>query len=147
MAAAVWIGGGAFYALILHPALARVGRTPERSVLLAAAGREFGEVVRLAIVVFVATGVVLAYTRLTQPRLSTGYVLILALKVVLSLVMFWLARRIGRGKPARAVGDAQSPSARWWRQPQYQILFLGAVVYLLSLALRIVYEQSLGVPI
>src|SRR5438477_1286192 len=57
MAAVAWVGGSLFYAVVLTPAVTELGPTPERRSLLALAGREFREVVRLAIVVFVVTGV------------------------------------------------------------------------------------------
>jgi uncharacterized membrane protein len=144
MAAVAWVGGSLFYAIALTPAIEQLGPTPERLSLLGVASREFREVVRLAIVVFVVTGVVLAFTRLGQPRISTAYVVVLAVKVVLSLWMFWLAGRVGRG--ARAADESGKPVAAWWLRPQYLILELGALVYLLSLALRLLYEQSLGNP-
>src|SRR5262249_47445798 len=145
MAAVAWVGGSLFYALALTPAIEQLGPTPERLSLLGVASREFREVVRLAIVVFVVTGVVLAFTRLGQPRISTAYVVVLAVKVVLSLWMFWLAGRVGRG--TRATDKSDKPRIAWWLRPQYLILELGAVVYLLSLALRLLYEQSLGITV
>jgi uncharacterized membrane protein len=141
MAAVAWVGGSLFYAAVLNPALSEVGPTPERLSLVGVAGREFREVVRLAIVVFVVTGAVLAFTRMSQPRVPAAYVAVLTVKVVLSLWMFWLAGRIGRAPPA---GAKPRP---WWQRPQYLILGLGALVYLLSLALRVIYEAALGVPL
>ncbi len=141
MAAVAWVGGSLFYAVVLDPALSQVGRTPERLSLLAAMGIEFREVVRLSILVFVVTGAILAVTRLGQPHLSTSYVVVLGAKVVLSLWMFWLAGRVGKRREA---GDRGLLSA-WWLRPQYLILELGVVVYLLSIVLRAVYEQSSGV--
>jgi uncharacterized membrane protein len=140
MAAVAWVGGSLFYAVALNPALEEVGRTPERLTLLAVANREFREVVRLAILVFIITGGVLVFTRLSQPRLSTAYVAVLAIKIVLSLVMFWLAGRLGRGNANGSI--AKRPV--WWQRPQYLILELGTLIYLLSLTLRVLYERSLG---
>ena len=142
MAAVAWVGGSLFYAVVLTPAVSQLGPTPERRSLLVLANREFREVIRLAIVVFVVTGVVLAFTRLGQPRISTGYVAVLTVKVALSLWMFWLAGRVGLG--SRASEGVPKPIHAWWLRPQYLILELGAVVYLLSLALRLLYEQSVG---
>ncbi|HEX5414508.1 MAG TPA: hypothetical protein VFZ25_02505 [Chloroflexota bacterium] len=137
MAAVAWVGGSLFYAVVLTPSLEEVGPTPERLSLLSVVGREFREVVRLAILVFVVTGGILIFTRLSDPRVSTAYVVVLIVKISLSLAMFWLAWRIGHtagrgGKPA------------WWRRPQYLILELGVVVYFLSLLLRVLFEQTLG---
>lgn len=145
MAAAAWVGGSLFYVIALNPALERVGRTPERATLLAAVGREFREVVRLAILVFVVTGAILAVSRLSQPRITLSYVSVLALKIVLSLWMFWLAGRLDRPPTAPAGGSAAKDDRPHWRRPPYLILELGVLVYLLSLILRVLFEQSLGV--
>ena len=144
MAAVAWVGGSLFYVAALNPALDQMGRTPERQSLLAAIGDEFREVVRLSILVFVVTGVILAVTRLSQPRISSSYVVVLAVKVALSLAMFWLAGRIGKRPSTNQTGAPAKARTAWWLRPQYQILVLGAVVYLLSLVLRILYEQSFG---
>lgn len=140
MAAVAWVGGSLFYAVVLAPAVEEVGPTPERRALLAVVGREFGEVVRLSILVFVITGLILAYSRTSQPRISTAYIVVLVVKVALSLAMFWLARRVGRpGAPG-----AKRPL---WLTPPYVILELGIVVYFLSLVLRVLYEQTLTLPL
>jgi uncharacterized membrane protein len=139
LAAVAWVGGSMFYAAVLGPAVEEVGRTPERAALLAVAGREFREVVRLSILVFVVTGLILAYSRTSQPRVSTAYIVVLVVKVVLSLAMFWLALR--RGGPSTS--GAKRPL---WLTPPYLILELGVVVYFLSLVLRVLYEQTLTLP-
>lgn len=144
MAAVAWIGGSLFYLIALEPAISRVGRTPERLELLAAVGREFREVVRLAILVFVVSGAILAVTRLSQPRVSVAYAAVLALKVAVSVWMFWLAGRLASPAPGKPVKNPAEMSRPRWLRPQYLILELGALVYLLSLLLRVLFEQSLG---
>lgn len=144
MAAVAWVGGSLFFAVALNPALDQVGRTPERVSLLVAVSNEFREVVRLSILVFVVTGAILAVTRLSQPRLSMSYVAVLGVKVALSLWMFWLSGRIGKRSDAGNRGSVATWRSAWWLRPQYLILVLGAVVYLLSVVLRAVYEQSFG---
>lgn len=144
MAAVAWVGGSLFYVVALNPALDRVGQTPERLSLLSAVGVEFREVVRLSILVFVVTGVILAVTRLSQPRISVAYVAVLAVKVALSVWMFWLAGRIGKRANPDAVGLGARLESIWWLRPQYLILALGIFVYLLSVVLRVLFDQSLG---
>src|SRR5439155_22065654 len=133
-----WVGGSLFYAVALNPALAELGRTNERVSLVSAAGREFREVVRLSILVFAVTGFILAFSRLSEPRVTLPYVAVLAVKVMLSLWMFWLAGRISLPRVVRSDGPADSVA--WWRRAQSLILILGAVIYLLSLMLRVMYE-------
>ena len=144
MAAVTWVGGCLFYAAVLNPAMEEVGPTPDRVSLMSVAAREFREVVKLAILVFVVTGAILAVGRLSVPRVSTVYAVVLAIKIVFSLVMFWLAGRLG----VRTIGGSSAASFKvrpWWLRPQFLILELGTVVYLLSEVLRMLYEQSLTV--
>jgi uncharacterized membrane protein len=143
MAAIAWVGGSLFYAAALNPAMDEVGSTPERWSLLAVANREFREVVKLAILVFVVTGAILTVSRLSLPRVSTAYVAVLALKITLSLAMFWLAGRLGPRPGSASTSRSSMKRSPWWLRPQYAILELGAVVTLLSQVLRVLYEQSL----
>lgn len=147
MAAVAWVGGSLFYVVALNPALDQVGRTPERLSLVSAVGVEFREVVRLSILVFAVTGVILAVTRLSQPRISVAYVGVLAVKVVLSVWMFWLAGRLGKQPLSAGQGPLARLEAVWWLRPQYLILALGAIIYLLSVVLRVLFEQALGVAL
>ncbi|HLZ07653.1 MAG TPA: hypothetical protein VKT80_03630 [Chloroflexota bacterium] len=140
LAAAAWIGGSLFFAAALNPAMEQLGRTPERIALMVAANREFREVVRLSILVFLVTGGVLVFTRLGWSRIPNIYVAVLVFKAILSLVMFWLTGRIG----VEPRGSTASPGRRvWWLRPQYLILELGVVVYALSIALRLIYQDAL----
>jgi len=140
LAAAAWVGGSLFFALALNPAMEQLGRTPERIALVVAANREFREVVRLSILVFLVTGGVLIFTRLGWSRIPNIYVAVLVVKATLSLVMFWLTGRMG--VEAREAG-AVARRSRWWLRPQYLVLELGVIVYALSIALRLVYQDAL----
>jgi putative copper export protein len=140
MAAVAWVGGCLFYAAVLNPAMEEVGPTPERVSLFSVATREFRELVKVAILVFVATGAILAVDRLSVPRVTTVYAAILAIKIALSIGMFWLASRLG---PKPGIASSGSKNRPWWLRPQYLILELGTIVYLLSEVLRLLYEQSL----
>jgi hypothetical protein len=142
MAAVAWVGGCLFYAAVLNPAMEEVGPTPERTALFVVATREFREVVKLAILVFVVTGAILAVDRLSVPHVTTLYAVVLAIKISLSIGMFWLAGRLGP-RP----GGTSSKTRAWWLRPQYLILELGTIVYLLSEVLRLLYEQSLVVSL
>ncbi|HUX85713.1 MAG TPA: hypothetical protein VMW65_01820 [Chloroflexota bacterium] len=144
MAAIAWVGGSLFYVAAINPAVEQVGKTPDRLALLGAISREFREVVRVAIVVFVATGAVLVFSRLSFTRLSPTYVVVLAVKIVLSLWMFWLAGRLGPRVGEAAVSWLSKLPFAGWLRPQYVILLLGIVIVALSYVLRALYEQALG---
>ena len=151
LAAVAWVGGSLFYVLALTPALDRIGRTRERNELVAAVGREFRPLVRIAIVVFLFTGALLTFDRLSQPRVPVLYVAILALKVALSLWMFWLARRLESGEvgstgTAPASSVEPPPIRRRRVRPQALVLALGLAVYLLAITLKVVFEAALAGP-
>ena len=145
LAAVVWVGGSLFYLLALNPALALLGDFPERRALLDHIGRQFQEVVRLAIRIFVLTGVVLTVDRLTQPTITVAYVLVLGVKIALSLWMFWLAQQLRRRPGPSGVRGvtAQMRLGRDWLQSPNLLLMLGLVVYLLAEVLKVLFEQSL----
>ena len=153
LAAVVWVGGSLFYALALTPAFDRIGRTRERNELLSAIGQEFRQLVRLAIVVFLFSGAILTFDRLSQPRVTALYVGVLAVKVALSLWMFWLARRLEYSAPPRAdrmdstESNAEAvapPVHRRWPRPQTLVLALGLAVYLLAVVLKVIFENTLA---
>ena len=62
----------------------RVFRRSPGFSLVVVATREFREVVKLAILVFVVTGAILTVSRLSFPRVSAAYVAVLAVKLTLS---------------------------------------------------------------
>ena len=88
LAAAAWVGGAIFYLLVLAPALRMTPDIPR--MLSTIIGVEFRTIVATSIIVLVATGVVLAFNRLTEVELA--YTLALGFKVVLSIWMFLLVR-------------------------------------------------------
>jgi uncharacterized membrane protein len=143
VAAVVWVGGALFYALALTPALSKIGPTPAAAAISAAAGREFGGLVRLAVGVFLVTGAVLAFDRLTQPAATGAYAAVLGLKVALSLWTFWLARRHERAAPMATPGTETARFAREGRRAA-RLAVLGLAVYLLAIVLKLLFERSLG---
>lgn len=146
VAAVTWIGGSLFYLFAIEPALAEVGRTPPRIAFLEAIGRQFREVVNLTIILFLATGAILSFDRLSQPRIPGEYVAVLALKIALSLIMFWIVTRLGRRRgstgPATAVAEASGSRFGWIRR-QHVIVLLGLIVYLLAIVLNAIVEAGL----
>lgn len=145
LAAVAWVGGSLFYMLALDPALSRVGRTPDRAALLSAVGQEFRQAIRLAIVVFLVTGAILTFDRLSQPRIPTLYVGVLGVKIALALWMFWLARRLDPPETRHAAhgGPGSMASRRPWSRPQQVVLALGLSVYLLAMMLKVLFEAAL----
>jgi hypothetical protein len=80
---------------------------------------------------------VLTFDRLSQPHVLRPYVVVLAVKIVLSLLMFALAGGLGHRRPALR----RRPH---WLTVPYLILALGVLVYLLALALQVLFDMSYG---
>jgi len=136
IAAVLWLGGGAYYMLALRPAL----RNAEPSVQAAGreAQREFGEWASVATLILIVTGVVLTVDRLTDGQGSTGYVILLAIKIVAALTAFGLTGMfIGRSRRRR--GADKSKLNRTWL-----VLALGTVAFVIGVTLSAVYPTGIG---
>lgn len=90
----------------------------------------FRELVDACFVVFLLTGALLTFERLSGGRAGLVYVGLLGLKVALALLLFHLLYR------ARRFGLASSPGRL--RVP----LTLGAVILLLAVALKALYDAG-----
>ena len=128
MAAVAWVGGSLFLLAVLDPALRH---SPEPDGLRRALQQGFRELADAAIVVFVISGAILTFDRLTGTAASPTYLGVLGLKVILALAMFYLATRLRRADPSRR------PSLARWQ------VGLGAVVILLAAMLKTLYEGGL----
>ncbi|MSQ13094.1 MAG: hypothetical protein EXR47_02935 [Dehalococcoidia bacterium] len=148
LAAVVWVGGSIFYLIVLRPAARAEGA--EGEAVQRRARQEFRAAVDTAILVLVLTGAVLAFDRLTTPRIGAVYVGVLAAKVALSLWMFFLAHSRLRGsRPPMAEAASSVGPAPWWACAGRALAWtnlvavLGVVVFVLSDLLRALFEQTL----
>jgi putative copper export protein len=137
MAGGVWIGGSVVYLLVIIPAL-RLGKAaPEVGAHIAA---QFRRLVNISIVTLLLSGVYLTFDRLTTTTVGAAYVVTLAVKIALALLMFGLAlfQAQEARRPARLRG-------RLWRLTPRLILALGLVVFLLGAVLSGLFDVALGV--
>ena len=147
VAGAAWVGGGLFYLLVLRPALRK---SPDASgVFSAAAAVEFRAVVDTAIMVLLATGVILTVNRLAPGVAGVQYVAVLGVKIALSVLMFALALS-RRKRPPVLEGqprEEESPGrlARVLRAVSgyNALVILGVIVFLVSDLLKSLYEIAL----
>lgn len=140
LAAALWLGGGAYYALALRPQLRDAD--PARQALAREAQRAFGEWAATLTLVMIVTGVILLYDRLTDGQGTLVYVIVLGVKIVAALTAFWLTgvftRRVaGRRQPARS-----GRAARVNRS--LLVLMLGGTAFVLGIALAASYPTGIG---
>ena len=145
VSAVAWIGGGLFYLLVMRPALRRSPDPPRVEVT-----REFRALVDTTIFVLLATGIILTLERLTPGVVGPSYVAVLAVKIVLSLLMFYLARGRRRHTPLSGPAgdlpaDASLPRRALRLASRYNaIVILGLVVFLLADLLKVLYEMALA---
>jgi uncharacterized membrane protein len=149
VSATAWLGGSLFYLLVLCPALRRApdaARTINEAV-----AAEFRVIVETCMFVLLATGVILTFNRLTPGVAGVPYAATLTVKIVLAIWMFVLAR--GRRRQTalmRMYKDEPTPmpNSRMHRAIQavsgYNlVVVLGVIVFLLSDALKVLFESAL----
>ncbi len=109
-------------------------------------GVEFSQLVVLAMWTLVATGAVLFFARISEPTATVQYGAVLAVKVALSVWMFFLA--VGRrGRAARDAGEGRRGRVRGIVDALghvHMTVILGVIIFLLSDVLRLIVERGLG---
>ena len=148
VAAAAWVGGSIFYLFVLRPALRQSPEAGRR--INEATAAEFGALVDTCIFVILATGVILAFNRLTGGVTGPSYGLVLGVKIALSVWMFILAR--GRRRRAALLdtrGQNPDPPSGKFRKilrtlsGYNTIAILGVIVLLLADLLNTLYEIAI----
>ncbi len=130
LAAIAWVGGALFHWVVLGPA-ARESLSPEHLALLhEKLGAAFRELAQVGTAIFVITGALMAFERLSSGSVPPAYALLLAAKVLLAMFMFHLALQMQR-RPGTGVGP--------WRA----MFAVGSTVVLLAIILRTIYEARL----
>ena len=91
ISATAWVGGSIFWVLVLNPSV----KHSEISFIKKLHSRlstEFRGLVDTCIFVLLATGAIMAFNRLTPGDIGYNYALILGLKIVFVLGMFYIIR-------------------------------------------------------
>ncbi len=143
VAAVAWVGGGAFYLLVLRPAVRRSqGLPPETG---AAIRDEFRGLVTTAIAVLLLTGAILSVARLTSGAATVPYAVVLGVKISLALYMFYVVRLVRRGDYGEQKDLGGSRMRRMGRRMSspMALLVIGVVVIGLSDVLDAIIEDAL----
>jgi uncharacterized membrane protein len=127
LAAIAWIGAVLFELLVVQPAWN--GDPP--SEILESFDAAMREIVQAALIVFLVSGAILTFERLSRGAAGTAYVLTLTAKIVLSLMMFQIGFRFRRAHGARRVRGLKILAA------------LGIVIVLLATILKWLFERTL----
>ncbi len=155
IAAVVWVGGSIFYLFVLRPAI--VDGQVDLARIEPPVNRRFRDLVDLAIISLIVTGVVITFDRLSSAPITRTYYIILGLKLLTAVSMLFLARELGATfRPKRRATPAapQEPSLadrqprrtwlRWFQSPSRLILLLGLLAFFLSFLLAHVYERGIA---
>ena len=126
-AAIAWIGAAIFELLVLLPAF---NGSPPPSVRDAVDGA-MREIIQTTLVVFLVSGAILTFERLSRGAAGSLYVGLLGLKILLAIAMYQVAFRFHRAEgPRRILG------LRW-------VSGLGLLIVFLAATLKWVYERAL----
>src|SRR5262249_4255775 len=94
MAAVACVGGSLCLLWVLERALRAADDADRLEAVRRAAYRGFRELADAAIVIFVVSGAVLTFDRLSSAAATPAYVVVLAIKIALALAMFYLSTRM-----------------------------------------------------
>ena len=144
LAAASWFGSALFYATVMSPSFKSESSSNNQSdnvswkeKIEGAIAGEWREFLEITAFILVISGALLAFNRLSQPNISSTYAVILGVKVALTTVMaFYTFRRISPLIKGIAL-------ANWMRFYRRLVAGLGALVILLAVILRAVYDKSI----
>ncbi|HET7037394.1 MAG TPA: hypothetical protein VFI42_17040 [Thermomicrobiaceae bacterium] len=140
LAAALWLGGGAYYVMALRPQLRDAD--PARLAMAREAQRAFGEWASTLTLVMIVTGVILVYDRLTDGQGTLVYVVVLGVKIVAALAAFWLTGAFTRRVTSRRQPARTGRAARINRS--LLVLLLGGTAFVLGVALAASYPSGIG---
>ncbi len=135
IAAALWLGGGAYYVLALRPALRSVD--PEARAVGQAAQAEFGEWASVATIILIATGVVMTFDKLTNGRGTTVYVILLGVKIVAAVAAFWLTGTFVQSARKRRPKRSTLLNRSW------VVLTLGTLAFVIGVVLSVLYPTGI----
>jgi len=130
MAAVLWVGAICFELYVVLPAWTDAEGGPP-DAMLARFDATMREIVQAALIVFLASGAMLTFERLSRGAADTGYAIILGVKVVLSLAMFQVGFRYRGARGERRVRGLRIMAG------------FGLVVIFLATVLKWMYERAL----
>ena len=145
--AVAWVGGSAFFAFVLRPgelAISDLVRPLLRSI-----GQVYRELVDIAVIAIIVSGLVLMFDRLTGNDASAAWFIVLGVKLALALWMFYLVwhfrqsdfRYSGSSMTDRPTGISARLS---WLVGYNAMVFLGVIVFLLASLMQVLFETTIS---
>ena len=140
--AVAWIGGSAFFAFVLRP----VERANPDAVrpLLRPIGSLYRELVDIAVISIIVTGIVLMFDRLTGDDASPAWFIVLGVKLALALWMFYLVWRFRQSDFDPTAVPTGFTARLSWLIGYNAMVFIGVVVFLVASVLRTLFESTIS---
>ncbi len=137
VAAIAWIGGSIFHALVLRPLT--VAHPDKMGQAMSLIGPAYREIIDIAVVTLVVSGLILMFSRIQGNEATVAWAIVLAVKITLALVMFFLVWRRRRSSTSEAATTGLASKLLGYNA----VLFLGLVIFLLASILGELVEASL----
>ncbi len=140
--AVAWIGGSIFFVFILRP-VERANPDLVRPVLQPL-GSVYRELVDIAVIAIVVSGIILMFDRLTGGDASVQWFIVLAVKLALALWMFFLVWRFRQSDFDSTEKPSGIAARMSWLIGYNAMVFIGVIVFLLASTLRVLFESSIS---
>ena len=141
IAAVTWVGGSIFFAIVIRPI--NISHPEIMAKLMVPLSSLYRDLVDLSIIALIVSGLILTVNRLTDERTTASYGIVLGLKILVALFMFYLVWELRRsGYQPRPGGWHKRIS---WLLGYNALAALGVGVFLMVEFLRPLYERSVGV--
>ena len=137
-----WIGGSAFFAFVLRP-VEKANPDLVRPVLRPI-GQVYRELVDIAVISIIVSGIILMFDRLTGNDASPAWFIVLGVKLALALWMFYLVWHF-RQSDFSLTNKPTGISARFsWLVGYNAMVFIGVIVFLLASMMRVLFETTIS---
>jgi putative copper export protein len=140
--AVAWIGGSIFFAFVLRP-VERANPDLVRP-LLRPLGSVYRELVDIAVITIIVSGIILMFDRLTGDDASVQWFIVLAVKLALALWMFYLLWRFRQSDFDSTEKPSGIAARMSWLIGYNAMVFIGVIVFLLASTLRMLSESSIS---
>ncbi len=139
--AVAWVGGSAFFAFVLRP-VERANPDIVRPVLRSM-GPVYRELVDIAVIAIIVSGLILMFDRLTGNDASPAWFIVLGVKLALALWMFYLVWHFRQSDFIPTERPAGVSGRLSWLVGYNAMVFVGVIIFLLASLMRALFEATI----
>ncbi|MCH8911830.1 MAG: hypothetical protein IH867_13980, partial [Chloroflexi bacterium] len=107
-------------------------------------GSVYREMVDIAVIAIIVSGLILMFDRLTGDDASPAWFIVLGVKLALALWMFYLVWNFRQSDFSPTVKPTGISARLSWLVGYNAMVFLGVVVFLLASLLRVLFETTIS---